>query len=107
MKTPDNYFRGFPTLWNAVVFYLFVLKPAPWLAAICVVVLAALTFVPFKFVHPMRVARMRALTMSALVLWLLLAFLAVRDDLDPGPWVAGALVVVAVYFVAIGLTERR
>src|SRR5581483_1959482 len=24
MKTPDNYFRGFPTLWNAVVFYLFV-----------------------------------------------------------------------------------
>src|SRR5919198_1407924 len=25
MKTPDNYFRGFPTLWNAVVFYLFVL----------------------------------------------------------------------------------
>jgi phosphatidylcholine synthase len=107
MKTPDNYFRGFPTLWNAVVFYLFVLKPALWLAAICVVVLAALTFVPFKFVHPMRVARMRALTMSALVLWLLLAFLAVRDDLDPGPWVAGALVVVAVYFVAIGLTERR
>ena len=107
MKTPDNYFRGFPTLWNAVVFYLFMLKPAPWLAAICVVVLAALTFVPFKFVHPMRVARMRALTMSALVLWLLLALLAVLDDLDPGPWVAGGLVVLAVYFVAIGLTEQR
>jgi phosphatidylcholine synthase len=107
MKTPDNYFRGFPTLWNAVAFYLFLLKLAPWLAALCVALLAVLTFVPFKFVHPMRVARMRALTISALVLWLLLAFLAVLDDLDPGPWVAGGLAVLAVYFVSIGLTEQR
>ena len=27
MKTADNYFRGFPALWNAVAFYLFVLRP--------------------------------------------------------------------------------
>src|SRR5512132_2867141 len=27
MKTADNHFRGFPTLWNAAAFYLFVLKP--------------------------------------------------------------------------------
>ena len=33
MKTDDNYFRGFPALWNAVAFYLFVLKLPPWLAA--------------------------------------------------------------------------
>ena len=36
MKTKDNYFRGFPTLWNAVAFYLFLLKPQPWLAAAAV-----------------------------------------------------------------------
>src|ERR1700716_4466998 len=33
MKTADNYFRGFPTLWNAAAFYLFVFKPAPGLSA--------------------------------------------------------------------------
>src|SRR5258707_5854147 len=33
MKTADNYFRGFPTLWNVVAFYLVVLQPAAWLAA--------------------------------------------------------------------------
>ena len=33
MKTADNYFCGFPALWNAAAFYLFLLKPAPWLAA--------------------------------------------------------------------------
>ena len=26
MKTPDNYFRGFPALWNAAAFYLFLLQ---------------------------------------------------------------------------------
>src|ERR1700680_1992402 len=98
MKTPDNYFRGFPALWNAAAFYLFLLTPAPWLAAVIVAALAALTFVPFKFVHPMRVARLQALTISALMLWSLLAAIALLANLDPGPWVAGALVVIGLYF---------
>ena len=37
MKTADNYFRGFPALWNAAAVYLFLLKPAPWLAAASIV----------------------------------------------------------------------
>jgi phosphatidylcholine synthase len=107
MKTADNYFRGFPALWNAAAFYLFLLKPAPWLAAAIVAALAALTFVPFKFVHPMRVARLRVLTIGALLLWSVLALIALLRDLDPGPWVAGALLVIALYFLGIGLTEKR
>jgi phosphatidylcholine synthase len=55
MKTADNYFRGFPALWNVVVFYLFVTRPAPEAAAIVVVALAALTFTSVPFVHPFRV----------------------------------------------------
>src|ERR1700757_3656735 len=69
MKTADNFFRGFPALWNAAAFYLFLLKPIPAIAATIVVLLAALTFVPFKFLHPMRVARLRSLNIAALVLW--------------------------------------
>jgi phosphatidylcholine synthase len=107
MKTADNYFRGFPTLWNAAAFYLFLLRPAPWLAATIVLVLAALTFAPFKFVHPMRVARLRPVTIGALLLWAALALIALLRDLDPGPWVAGGLVVLGLYFVALGLTEKR
>src|SRR5258705_10909281 len=55
MKTADHYFRGFPTLWNAAAFYLFLLRPDPWIGFLAVIVLAVLTFVPFKFVHPFRV----------------------------------------------------
>jgi hypothetical protein len=31
----------------------------------------------------------------------------VLEDLAPGPWVAGGLVVIALYFLGVGLTERR
>jgi phosphatidylcholine synthase len=107
MKTVDNYFRGFPALWNVVAFYLFVLKPAPWLAAGLVALLAVLTFVPFKFLHPFRVTRLRLMTMGAVVLWALLAADALMRSLEPGPWVAGGLVILAVYFLGVGLTEKR
>src|SRR6266699_2764950 len=39
MKTPDNYFRGFPALWNLAAFYLFLLRPGPWPGVARVVVL--------------------------------------------------------------------
>jgi phosphatidylcholine synthase len=107
MKTADNYFRGFPALWNVAAFYLFLLKPAPLLAAIIVAALAALSFVPFKFLHPLRVARLRVLNIIGLILWSVLALIAVLEDLAPGPWVAGGLVVTALYFLGVGLAERR
>jgi phosphatidylcholine synthase len=107
MKTADNYFRGFPALWNAIAFYLFLLRPPPWLAAVAVLVLAAASFARFKFVHPMRVARLRAVTVGALLLWSVLALIAIVRDLDPGPWVAGALTALGLYFFGVGLTEKR
>jgi phosphatidylcholine synthase len=107
MKTADHYFRGFPTLWNVVAFYLFVLKLPPWLAAGLVALLAVLTFMPFKFLHPFRVARLRFVTMGALVLWSLLAAYALLRSLEPGAFVAGGLVILAVYFLGVGLTEKR
>jgi phosphatidylcholine synthase len=107
MKTADNYFRGFPTLWNVAAFYLFVLALPPWLAAALVALLAVLTFVPFRFLHPFRVDRLRFVSMAAVVVWSLLAIYALARSLAPGPWVAGALVALAVYFVGVGLTEKR
>ena len=61
MKTADYYFRGFPAVWNVAAFYMFMLKPPPWLGAFLIVALAALTFVPVHFVHPVRIAHLRAL----------------------------------------------
>jgi phosphatidylserine synthase len=43
MKTPDNYFRGFPAVWNLAAFYLYLLEPPEWLAAGLIAALAVLT----------------------------------------------------------------
>jgi phosphatidylcholine synthase len=107
MKTSDSYFRGFPALWNVVAFYLLLLKPAPWLGAIAIAVLAAATFAPIHFVHPIRVPRWRVVNLAALVLWAALAVLALAQNLDPPSWVAAALAAIAVYFVIVGLLRQR
>ncbi len=106
MKTSDSYFRGFPALWNVVAFYLFVLKPAPWAAAGAIVALAAATFAPIHFVHPVRVPQWRQLNMAALVLWALLSVFALAEKLEPPSWVKAALAVIALYFVIVGLMRR-
>jgi phosphatidylcholine synthase len=107
MKTADSYFRGFPALWNVVAFYLFLLKPAPWLGALAVAVLAAATFAPIYFVHPVRVPRWRRLNVAMLVLWAVLAVWALVQNLNPPAWAAAALAAIAVYFVIVGLLRRR
>jgi phosphatidylcholine synthase len=55
LKTQDNYFRGFPALWNVVAFYLFISRPGEEAGAAVVLLFAALTFAPVHFVHPFRV----------------------------------------------------
>jgi phosphatidylcholine synthase len=107
MKTSDYYFRGFPALWNVAVFYLFVLKPAPWLGATLIATLAALTFVPFHVVHPVRISHLRALTTGALILWTLLAIVAVARNLEPGFWPLAGLCLLAIYFIGVGFLRRH
>jgi phosphatidylcholine synthase len=55
----------------------------------------------------MRIAHLRLLTLIAMVLWALLALLAVADNLAPGFWTVAALCVLAVYFVGIGFLRRH
>jgi phosphatidylcholine synthase len=105
MKTTDNYFRGFPVLWNFAAFYLFILKPSPWVGAAAVVVLAAATFAPIHFVHPMRVPRWRQFNLAALAAWAALAVAALVQNLDPPGWVAAGLAAIAIYFVAEGFAR--
>lgn len=107
MKTVDHYFRGFPALWNAAAFYLFLLKLTPWLGAAVVLALAVLTFVPFHFVHPVRIPHLRGVTIAALIAWTMLALYALLRDLQPGPWTVTALCALAIYFVGIGFLRRH
>lgn len=50
-KTEDNFFKGFPSYWNILVFYLFLWQLPPLTNAIITLILAALVFVPIKYAY--------------------------------------------------------
>ena len=106
MKTRDNYFRGFPAVWNLAAFYLYLLEPPPWAAAGMIAALAALTFAPIRFVHPLRVRHLRVLNIALMVICAALAPLAVIQNLEPGPYVTLPLAAIAAYFLMAGLLRR-
>lgn len=68
-KTADLYFRGFPSYWNLVAFYLFCLGWSPALNTLIIVALAVLVFVPLKYIYPNRTVRMRLVTLSLAIIW--------------------------------------
>ena len=107
MKAEGNYFSGFPAVWNVIVFYLLLLDPGPAAVAVTVLTLCILTFVPVRFVHPLRVRRFRVLTITLLALWAILAAVAVQQGLKPGFWIDAALCLIGVYFLGFGLLPMR
>jgi phosphatidylcholine synthase len=83
-KTEDGYFLGFPSYWNLVAFYLYVLQPLPaWFAMGIVVVLALLTFVPSRYLYPTQRGRLNQFTnllgalWAAFLVWILWLMIAV------------------------------
>jgi phosphatidylcholine synthase len=99
MKTTDNHFRGFPALWNAAAFYLFLLDLPPALSTLGVAILIALTFAPFNVIHPVRVVRLRALTLSLMAVWAVLAIIVLASDFEVSAPITIGLCLIAAYLV--------
>ncbi len=51
-KTDDGFFLGFPSLWNVVAFYLYILQVPGNIALGSILVLALMTFVPSRYLYP-------------------------------------------------------
>lgn len=68
-KADDYAFVGFPAIWNVVAFYVFALGMSPASCVAVVLLCTALTFVPWKWAHPMRTPFLRPLTLVVCVAW--------------------------------------
>lgn len=104
-KTDDHHFVGFPAIWNLVAFYLFAFAVPGWLALAAVIVCGCLTFVPMRWLHPMRVRRLMWLNFLAMATWSVAAgwvvFVTGFPATGPAWWLLAA---VAVYGVALAAT---
>ena len=85
VKTPDGFFLGFPSYWNIVAFYLYVLHPAAWVSVTLIVALAVLTFVPTPYIYATRGGPFaRLINIGAAIWFVLLGLVLLRAGAGAG-----------------------
>ena len=71
VRTSDYFFTGFPSYWNLLVVYLFLLQISPVVSAAILLGFAVLVFVPLRYVYPSRTETLRGVTNGLGALWAL------------------------------------
>jgi len=100
-KTPAGYFKGFPSYWNVIVFYIYALRLPTWAAAGVFVIFAALVFVPTYYVYPSRAPRFQRLTIILGAAWALGTFAAVLQLPTPSRPLLLATLLYPAYYLAL------
>lgn len=112
-KTHDYCFKGFPSYWNVLAFYLFMLDWSEWVNLAIIIALVVGVFVPVKYLYPSRTLFLRSLNIALVVAWALVVVGAM--GLYPQghrPLLYLSLVYIAYYFIMSviltikGLPER-
>jgi phosphatidylcholine synthase len=107
-KTEDS-FVGFPSYWNIVLFYLWLLEASAVATVAVVVALSVLVFVPIHYVYPTRAPYLRRITVSLGFAWG--AVIAVLAAAPGAPWARavawGSLAYPVYYTVLSGFHHVR
>lgn len=102
-KTADHYFLGFPSYWNIIAFYLYVLKTPLWVNGFLIIFLSIMVFVPIRYIYPSRSPRFRAVTNVLGALWgVALLFMIYRLP-DPPQMIVFASLAFPAYYTGLSL----
>jgi phosphatidylcholine synthase len=74
-KTSDGFFLGFPSYWNIVAFYLYMLRLPSWMSLSLIILLALLTFIPTRYLYPSQRGPFSLLTNLLGIIWTMLLLL--------------------------------
>ena len=108
VKTTDFFFTGFPSYWNLVALYLFLLGLRVEVNAVVLLIFAVLVFVPLRYVYPSRTETLSGLTNTLGVLWALLTMWIVwRLPATDGPWAWISLLFPIYYFALSAFLDVR
>jgi len=78
-KTDDDFFLGWPSYWNVVAIYLWLLQIPPLAGTALVLFLSVAVFVPLKYVYPSKLAVLRKTTAAGGLVWGALVTASVID----------------------------
>ena len=68
-KTDENYYIGFPAIWNVVVLYLVIFDYSVLVNTAILIFLIVLKIIPIRFVHPFRTKSFKKLTLVVSLSW--------------------------------------
>lgn len=106
MKTADNSFQGFPACWNMAAVVIFATRPDFWIILGIVVFLALTMFSRLKFIHPVRTARWRQVSLPVAFIWTGLAGWAAWANFEQPAVVTWALTATTLYLMFAGIAQQ-
>lgn len=100
-KTSDYFFLGFPSYWNIVVFYLYLLRIATPYASAILLIFAVGTVIPVRYIYPSRTGYFKQLTLLLGALFFLqLLILLYLFDQTPA-WLVYSSFLFPVYYFGL------
>lgn len=105
-KSEDHCFVGFPAIWNIVAFHIFAFDLSQPVTGVTIVVCAVLTFVRWRWVHPMRVQSLWPITLGLTGMWLIAALWTVMQGFPATGWATVVFAITLVWGVGLSLAWR-
>ena len=77
VMTSDNYYNGFPAIWNVVVLYFYIFGTSQITNLVILIFLLILKFSPLKCIHPLRVKKLRNISIFFTIVWFTMSALLI------------------------------
>ena len=108
--TNDNYYNGFPAIWNVIVLYFYIFGTSQNINLILLTLLIFLKFSPLKCIHPLRVKRFKNLSIIFAIIWFLTSALLIlikqsNQILINEIFIMFFWVISNIYFIIISLSK--
>jgi len=106
--TNDNYYNGFPAIWNVIVLYFYIFGTSQNFNLIFLILLILLKFSPLKCIHPLRVRKFKSLSIFFAIFWFITSIMLILiKDLSINPvyevFLMFLWVVSNIYFVSVSI----
>jgi phosphatidylcholine synthase len=102
-KTADHFFTGWPSYWNLVTVYVLAWQWSQATTTALLLVLAALVFVPLKYVYPSRTTTLMRPTVVLGVIWAVQMILTIWWLPAVPTWLLWTGLIYPVYYMGLSL----
>ena len=100
-KTPDNFFRGFPSYWNVVVLYTYLFELGPTIGSAIILICAVMVLIPFKFLYPSRTPHWYNTTMVLSAVYMVIVLIMMYYLTAAPAWLPTVSLFYPVYYVIL------